>query len=342
MPGPITSLSITDSGFGYTLAPAVTISAPDLDSARATATATLNGSGGISSISVVDSGAYYVDIPNVTISAPPGGVVTSASVSNTGLAHINGTIYNTTGGTGTGFRIRATSSGGLTSFNIIDGGKNYVAGDQVTTVNSYPATIDIDSVGANTLATARAVLDSDAGGRVSSISIVVVGTGYDSAPTVTIDSADGTAENYRAQGSTSIDSDGKIVSLTIVNGGGGYVTAPTLTIADPPETLVEHNDSATQTLSTGVKVTGEIVKYSDSDHKLYLARVGADDGKYHTFVSGRDITFGNRANIYTRSVLSVTELNNVSQNEQNDDFSTQSDDFLDFTEDNPFGDPENQ
>ena len=41
------------------------------------------------------------------------------------------------------------------------------------------------------------------------------------------------------------------------------------------------------------------------------------------------------------SVASVSEDNKISQNEQNDDFSTISGDFLDFTEDNPFGDPEN-
>lgn len=151
-----------------------------------------------------------------------------------------------------------------------------------------------------------------------------------------------TFDNDSAQASVlGLDSDGKITGTTITR-GGNYVTAPTVTFQDAPATLVEHNDSATQTLSTGVKVTGEIVKYSDSDGKLYLARVGADDGKYHTFVTGRDITFGNRANIYTRTVTAVEELNNLSQNEQNDDFSTQSDDFLDFTEDNPFGDPENQ
>ena len=151
-----------------------------------------------------------------------------------------------------------------------------------------------------------------------------------------------TFDNESAQASVlGLDSDGKITGTTITR-GGNYVTAPTVSFEDAPATLVEHNDSATQTLSTGVKVTGEIVKYSDSDGKLYLARVGADDGKYHTFVTGRDITFGNRTNIYTRTVTAVEELNNLSQNEQNDDFSTQSDDFLDFTEDNPFGDPENQ
>lgn len=339
MAGPITSLSITDSGFGYITAPTVTISLPDLDSAVATATASINGSGNVSSISVVDSGSFYVNIPTVTISAPPGGVVTSASVASTGVGHINGTLYDTTGGSGTGFRIRATSSGGLVSFTIFDGGKNYVAGEQVTTVTQYPATIDIDSVGSNTTATARAVLDSDAGGRVSSISLVVVGTGYDSAPTVTVDSADGTAANFRATATSTIDSNGKIASLSITDSGGGYVTAPTLTIADAPTSDIQHGDSASQVLSSGVIISGEVIKYSDSDHKLYLAHVSADDGKYHTLATGRNITFGGKDRTFTREVIAVTEDNKISENEQNDDFQTITSDFLDFSETNPFGDP---
>lgn len=101
-----------------------------------------------------------------------------------------------------------------------------------------------------------------------------------------------------------------------------------------------------QTLSSGVIVSGEVVKYSDSDNLLYLAHVGANDGNYHTFVSGRKITItGRGVNAVGASidsdinVLSVTELNNIAQNEQNDFFSTTTADFLDFTESNPFGDP---
>ena len=340
--GPITSLSITDSGFGYILTPQVTISLPDLDSARATATATINGAGNLSAISVVDSGAFYVNVPTVTISAPPGGVVTSASVSATGVAHTNGQIYNTTGGSGTGFRIRATSSGGLTSFTIIDGGKNYVAGDQVQTDNSpYEATIDIDSVGSNTTATATAVLDSDAGGRVSAINLVVVGTGYDSAPTVTIDSADGVANNFRATASATLDS-GRISGLTITDSGAGYSVAPTVTIGDAPAFDIQHGDSAHQTLSNGIIMRGEVLKYSDSDNIIHIGHVGASDGKYHDFQVGTNITFGGLDRTQTREVLFVGDSDlKLSENEQNRDFSSISDDFLDFTEDNPFGEVEN-
>ena len=105
------------------------------------------------------------------------------------------------------------------------------------------------------------------------------------------------------------------------------------------------NDSCNQTLASGVKITGELVDYSDSDGILHIAHVGADDGKYHSFVTGRNIKFGGPTGItYTRNVLAVSEDNLISANEQNDDFSPATStnlDFLDFTENNPFGDPEN-
>ena len=97
-------------------------------------------------------------------------------------------------------------------------------------------------------------------------------------------------------------------------------------------------DIVTQTLSDGVIMRGEVSKWSDSDNKLHLIHVGADDGQYHTFSSL--LTVGDSASNFV-SVASVEEVNKISENEQNLDFSTISGDFLDFTEDNPFGDPEN-
>ena len=97
-------------------------------------------------------------------------------------------------------------------------------------------------------------------------------------------------------------------------------------------------DIVTQTLSDGVIMRGEVSKWSDSDNKLHLIHVGADDGQYHTFSSL--LTVGDSASNFV-SIASVEEVNKISENEQNLDFSTISGDFLDFTEDNPFGDPEN-
>lgn len=103
-------------------------------------------------------------------------------------------------------------------------------------------------------------------------------------------------------------------------------------------------ETASQSLGGGVTITGEVAKWSDSDQKLHLIHVGADDGKYHEFVTGTNITITGEPDRLADSsfnVSAIIELNKISENEQNTDFSTVSADFLDFTEDNPFGDPEN-
>ena len=103
---------------------------------------------------------------------------------------------------------------------------------------------------------------------------------------------------------------------------------------------IEPGKTVTQTLPSGVVMTGEVSRYSDSDQKLHLIHVGASDGKFHTFTTGT-IRIGDEIPAVNRTITATTEDNKISQNEQNDIFSTFGDDFLDFTEDNPFGDPEN-
>ena len=82
----------------------------------------------------------------------------------------------------------------------------------------------------------------------------------------------------------------------------------------------------------------EVVKYSDSDDKLHLIHAGADDGVFHTFGIGKKV-IGLKSG--AGGVINlVVEDNQLSQNEQNDDFSTGTD-FIDFSENNPFGDASN-
>ena len=98
----------------------------------------------------------------------------------------------------------------------------------------------------------------------------------------------------------------------------------------------------TQTLSSGVTMSGEVTSFSDSDNILHLVNVGADDGNYHEFVTGRQVvsSLTNASNQSSKSFVTATnEDNQLAENEQNDDFESVADGFLDFTETNPFGDP---
>jgi len=103
-------------------------------------------------------------------------------------------------------------------------------------------------------------------------------------------------------------------------------------------------DTATQILdsASGLQMVGEVSRWSDSDQNLHLIHIGANDGKYHEFVTSRPIKItGDYRADSDFTILTITENNKISNNEQNNDFSDLSDDFLDFTEDNPFGDAEN-
>ena len=117
--------------------------------------------------------------------------------------------------------------------------------------------------------------------------------------------------------------------LTLDSAGGGFTIGETVN----------------QTLSSGVIMTGEVAAFSDSDNVLKLIHIGANDGNYHEFVANRFVvgttSLDLAGTLATATVSAVAEDNQISQNEQNTDFSTIGADFLDFSENNPFGDPEN-
>ena len=109
--------------------------------------------------------------------------------------------------------------------------------------------------------------------------------------------------------------------------------------------VISIGEKATQTLSGGVTISGEVAKWSDSDQKLHLIHVDTSDDKYHTFVTGTNITLSapsgeptSRVADSAFNVTAINEDNQLSSNEQNADFSTETTSFIDFTENNPFGD----
>ena len=145
---------------------------------------------------------------------------------------------------------------------------------------------------------------------------------------------------------------GKLSELIITDSGVGYTSAPTVTITGGRSAALDSSyiigDNITQTLSSGVEIRGEVQRYQldsarDSSRYLYLAHVGADDGEFRSFVEDISINKTYPANTYGLLVTAVNEINTISETEQNDEFTANYvDDFLDFSEDNPFGDPENQ
>ena len=170
-------------------------------------------------------------------------------------------------------------------------------------------------------------------GQLATVSIVDSGNNYFTAPTVTISDSNGVGAAIAA----TVDSNsGEINGLTITNPGTGY-TNPTIVFSSPAISQFEIGETIiTPTGDTNMRA--EVAKYSDSDDKLHLIHAGADDGVFHTFSVGKKV-IGLKSGAGGIINL-VVEDNQLSQNEQNTDFSTGTD-FIDFSENNPFGDVSN-
>lgn len=112
-----------------------------------------------------------------------------------------------------------------------------------------------------------------------------------------------------------------------------------LTLQDSASTGFIIGNTITQTLANGVVISGEIVDYNDSDNVISIAHIGADDGNFHEFTTLRVISRDANDNFITRTVTAINETLNDPGN-QNEDFASEADGFIDFSEVNPFGDLE--
>ena len=137
------------------------------------------------------------------------------------------------------------------------------------------------------------------------------------------------------------DFDTDIADIDGIERQYGYEYLLTLDSASGGFTLGE---TVNQTFSDGVVMSGEVSRWSDSDRILGVINAGADDGLYHSFITGRqivgteDVDLGIAVANSIATVSAVAEDNQLSNTEQNTYFDTLTD-FLDFSESNPFGDP---
>ena len=98
----------------------------------------------------------------------------------------------------------------------------------------------------------------------------------------------------------------------------------------------EVGERVEQTLVDGTILGAEVSKWVSDINTLSVIHLGGNDGKFHLPSTGRVIT-GQESNA-SGTISSFTEDNQLSANEQNNDFDGL--DFIDFSETNPFGDPE--
>lgn len=248
--GRVTGVTITSAGTQYSAIPTVTFSAAPAGGVTATGTSLWTGlSAG--NVNLTSAGADYLSAPIVTISKPiltTGTQATAIAIYDAATRTVSAIQVTNSGSgydfTGPGFpTITITPAGtGAAASTLIDGGS--VISVSVTGQGSTPyvaAPSVTFSGGGGTGATGTAVISD---GLVVGINVTSGGTGYTSAPTITLTAGDG-AVAYATV------TNGVITAITVSDGGRNWVGAPRVTIGSS----VGGGATATATVAGG-SVTG--------------------------------------------------------------------------------------
>ena len=233
---------------------------------------------------------------------------------------------------------------------------HFVKGYDVTRFASVP-TAAMDSIGADTVLLAdfdtprlvdpRSVIVNStiSSNRVSSIDLPTFSQ-IDSNEiinnaTISFSNPTGSKEDFRATATANYDSDTlKVSSVTVDFAGDFYITAPTITFSAPTvDSDFTLGETITGTADSGYSVTAVIHDFNDSDRIMEVYRIGNDSIGARIFQTGMYV-IGGTSGSYAR-ISSLAEKVASAQDAPAEIFDTNSSDlsFLDFSEDNPFGDP---
>ena len=301
---------------------------------RATGTA-VNSAGGVSSV-IVNNPGDYSTVPSVTFGAPPAAQKALATSSITGDAVTGATLNNNQFGSGyvpnstvgvtfsdpeTTNRVTATatatiSSGSVQNTNITNNGGFYLEPPAVT-VSASPTGDD-------------AVITSkiDSNFRVTNLVIASAGSGYTSAPTITI-ATPNNAIHFRATGTATANSQGNITSLTITDGGKYYENPPTVTIANPPDAV-----TATGTpVLTGTGVTSVSMSNNGRGYVNVNGTVFNPSVTFSVETFTGSIKLEDNSGLVLENTANTVNRNSTANNQL---FESEKTGFIDFTEQNPF------
>jgi hypothetical protein len=226
--GTVTGVLIGNSGFGYTSAPTVTFSAPGGTGTLATGTATIDAAGRVTAVTITGAGSGYAGPPTVAFSAAPaGGTTATGSGIYSGQSVASVTV--TSAGINYNFAPAVIFSEPQIKTGVratgtaqIDATTRQVTGILITNAGSGYTSAPTITLTAAT--TAAAAESFLAGGSVISASIGTTGQDYAYAPRVDFSGGNGTGAT-----GTAVMSGGRVVGINITNGGTGYTAAPTIT-----------------------------------------------------------------------------------------------------------------
>jgi len=258
-PGPATApvaadtITLGSGGFptvpqarAYSIAATVTPNAVDPGS-LAEATATVDPkTGGIAAVTITSPGSGYLIAPTVTITSAVAtptpaaatavisqGVIASIAVVESGFGFTAPTV-DLSGGNPT-TPATAIASGGVDFVTLTSGGNGYAIQPIVE--------FSLPNLPGGSQATGTATMDAT--GVVTAVDVVNPGSGYTSAPTVTI--LDGDQVNPTA---ATAEATIGVAQIDVTSGGQGYDSAPAVTISD---TVGTPDKGATAAATVAVK-----------------------------------------------------------------------------------------
>lgn len=219
---PLFAISVGSQGSGYTLNPTVTIGG---DGSGAAAHSVRSFA--LASITTDMGGSGYTTPPTVII-APPTGIngvqatahavltgaaVTSVVIDNPGFGYLTAPTITFSSSSGTGAAATAVlaTAGAVDSIVVDTAGTNYTA----------PPPITLGAGGGGSGASASSSIDASVSGQLRRIDIISVGSGYITAPTLSV--AGGTTPI------ATLSTSGGIVAVTITSIGSGFTTPAAVT-----------------------------------------------------------------------------------------------------------------
>lgn len=255
--------------------------------------------GGVRKITLTNRGSGYTLSPRVAISSAPFGGLTATGIATmiSGLIDCNG-----------------VTSDKIQGVELINPGYGY-------TIAPGVAFIGGGGVGA-------AATTEIADGMIGIITITNGGSGYASAPLVTISSP---GIGTTATAVSIINSAGIVTSIRVVDAGVGYTFAPTITIGSPETGNIGSyilNEIVTGSISG---TTARVKTWSSITNILEVSIISG------SFVSGENIVGAASSASRQLRVVNTNDINDPYA--QNEEIELEADQIIDFSETNPFGMP---
>jgi hypothetical protein len=224
--GRIATLGSPFGGSGYVTASGVATTSDNGTGATVDIVANAIGGANTGSLTARGSGYSVASGLSTTVSPSGGtgatvnintvidGVVATTTLTTPGTGYSNQTYITTYGGSGSGFTVAVSQTGGIIdTATIVTAGSGYSVNDVVTIAGgSSDATITIDTVN---------------NGVITSVSISAKGSGYSVSDVLTVVQSGGSG----GQITVGTITNGAITSLTINNRGSGYLDGDILSIA---------------------------------------------------------------------------------------------------------------